>query len=101
MVVFPRLDDAAQLDELRRDGRGDLDDRFVPGGGAFLRQVADVHVALGDDLAVVRELLAEDDGKERGLARAIRPDEADAVFAIQLQRDVGEQGSSAVGFGDA
>lgn len=95
VVGLPGLDDAAQARELGRDGRRDLDDRLVAGGGALLRQVADRGVALPDDLAVVRRLLAQDDREQRGLASAVRPDQADPILTIQLQRDVGEQDPTA------
>ena len=41
MVGLPGLDDAAQLGEFRRDGRGQFDDRFVADRRAFLRQIAE------------------------------------------------------------
>ena len=44
-----------------------------------LRQVADADAAAPLDAAAIDGLLVGDDAEERGLARAVRPDEADAI----------------------
>ena len=51
--------------------------------------------------AFVGGFFAEDDREERGFARAVRADQADAVLAIDLKRRIGEKNPSAVSFGDA
>ena len=100
MVGIPGQDEPAELDKFRRDGRGQFQHRFIAGRRAFLRQIAEHDVAFLHDLAGVRLLLAEDDGKERGLPRAVRADQPDAVLAVQLQGHVGEQHPSAVSLAD-
>ena len=101
MVGVPGLDDAPQLREIRRDGRGQFDHRFVRHGRGFLRQIADGNAPLAGSYAVIRLLIAQDDGEERGLPRAIRADQPDAVLAVHLQGGVGEQYPSAVRLPDA
>src|SRR6185437_2279514 len=101
MIGIPRFDDAPELRELRRDGGGDLNDRFIADRRAFLRQMIEGNAALKNDLAIVRGFLAEKERKERGLPCPIRADEANAVFAINLQRDVFKENTTAVGFADA
>ena len=71
---LPRLELAAHLDEVRRDGGGQLDDGFIPGGRALLRQVAQRDAALEIDLPIIRRVGLEDEREERGLARAVRSD---------------------------
>ena len=101
VIRFPRLDDAAQLHEIRRDGRGEFNHSFVAGHRGFLRQVTERDAALTAHLAIIRRFRAEDDGKERGLPRAVRTDQPDAVLAIHLQRGLGEQNLPAVRLADA
>jgi hypothetical protein len=79
---------------------GDVEDGLVADGGAFLRQVAEVGAAFPLDGALVGLLLAEDEVEERGLARAIGPDQAEAVGARDEERDVGKQFAGAVGLGN-
>ena len=100
MVGIPGHDDPAQLGEFRRDGRGQFEHGFIADRRAFLRQIAEHDIAFLHDLAGVRLFLAEDDGKERGLPRAVRTDQPDAVLAVQLQGHVVEQNPSAVGLAD-
>ena len=101
MIRLPGFDDAAESREFRRNGHRHLHHRLVTGGRAFLRQITDRDVALSHDLAVVRRGFSEDEGKERGLARAVRADQPEAVATIDLQRDVGKQSPSAVCLADA
>ena len=70
---------------------GDVEDDFVAGGFAFLRQVAEPRAADERDLARIRRFLAEDDFEQRGFARAVRPDEADALAGLERERDVVKQ----------
>ena len=98
MIRLPGLDDPPQLREFRRDGRSQFHHRLVPHGRALLRQVTDGDIAFGHHLAVVRRLLAQDERKERGLARAIRADQPEAVLPVDLQGHVGEQDAPAIGF---
>ena len=100
MVGVPGLDDAAELGEFRRDGRGQLDDGFVAGRRAFLRQIAEGHIPFLDDFAGIRRFGAEDDGKQRGFTRAVRADQPDAVPAVHLQRGVGEEHAPAIRLAD-
>ena len=58
---------------------GDFQNRFVARWLAFLRQIAGARAADERHAARVRLLLAENDFEQRGLARAIRPDDGDAV----------------------
>src|ERR1043166_182013 len=101
MILFPRLQNAPQLREFRRDRRRELNDRFVRDRTILLRKVADAHPALARGLAFIRGFFAQQYGKERGLPRAIRTDEADSVLTIHLQRRVGEQNPFAVRLADA
>ena len=77
---------------------GDVEDDFVAGGFAFLRQVAEPRAADERDLARVRRFLAEDDFEQRGFARAVRPDQADALAGQERERDVVKKLTTAKGF---
>ena len=101
MVGFPGFENPSQLRELRRDGSGQFDHRLVAHRRALLRQITELESALHRNLAGIGRRLAEHDGEERGLPRAIRADQPDAVFAVHLQRGVGEQRLSAIRFTDA
>src|ERR1041385_4251748 len=46
------------------------------------------NVSLQNNFPFVRGFLAENEREERGLARAIRPDEANAILTVHLQRRV-------------
>ena len=80
--------------------RGDLEDRLIADGGAFLREEAEVRAAFPLDEAVVRLVLIEDDVEEGGLAGAVGADEAEAVRPGDVQRDLREQGAGSVGLGN-
>ena len=73
--------------------RGDIHDGLVPDGFRFLGEIADHGPRVALDGAVVRFLLSEDDGEQRGLAGTIRADQGDAVAIVQLQRHVLEERS--------
>ena len=70
---------------------GDVEDGFVAGGFAFLRQIAEPRAADERDLARVRRFLAEDDLEQRGFARAVRPDQPDALAGLERERNVVKQ----------
>ena len=53
------------------------------------------------DLAFIGRLFADDHPEQRGLARAIRADEADFLARIELERSIDEQDLSAVLLADA
>ena len=63
---------------------------LVTGGRAFLREITEVSAALPLDGAGVGLFLAEDEAEERGLARAVGTDEAEAVGARDKERHLGE-----------
>jgi len=90
----------AQRHEFRRDGRGQLENGLVASGCAFLGQMPDADVSLADDLASVGGFMAKNHVEQRGLARAVRADETDAIAAIQLNGGSREEGLAAVGFAD-
>jgi hypothetical protein len=69
------------------DARQDhVDQRAAARDGEVLRQPADPHTVRARDGAVVDLLLAGDDLEQRRLARAVRPDQADAVVVAEPQR---------------
>ena len=74
---------------------GDFQDGFVAGGFAFLRQITDARAADERHVARVRLLLAEDDFEQRGFARAVRPDDGDALAGLERERNVVKQFASA------
>ena len=76
------------------------EDGLVADRRAFLRQVAEIRAAFPLDGAVVGRFLAEDQVEERGFARAIGADEAEAVGARDEERHLGEEFAGAVGLGD-
>ena len=74
---------------------GDVEDAFVAGGFAFLRQIAGARAADERHVARVRLLLAEDDFEQSVFARAVRPDDGNAVARHDVQRNVVKQFASA------
>ena len=90
---------AHDADEFGAHRGGQLDDGFVADGGAFLREVADGGATLEVDGPVVGGFIAENQAQQRGLARAIRADQPDAIAAIHLQRHVLEKDAPAVRLG--
>ena len=65
------------------DHAGARGDAFV-----LLRVVAHRHAGTEDDLAGVVGLDAREDAQERGLARAVEPEDQDALAASQREREV-------------
>ena len=61
-----------------------------------LPEVADGEPLRHGDVAFVRRFLADDHPEERGLAGAVRPDQADFLARIELERRVDEQNLLAV-----
>ncbi len=76
---------------------GDVEDRFVAVRFGLLRQITHHGPFIALDRAGVRLLLLENDGEEGGLARAIRPDQRDAVAVVHLKRGVFEEHPPAQG----
>ena len=66
----------------------------------FLLEVADDGVLGEGDAALVGVLPAGDDLEQRGLARAVGPDERDAIARADAQTRVLEQDARAEGLGD-
>ena len=82
-----------------RPGR-QLQHSFVAHRGAFLRQKPNASPLFPADAPLVRRVLAKDDRKERGFARAVRPDQGEAVAPVDLQGDVLEQRAAGIGLGN-
>ena len=76
---------------------GHIQNRFVAERFALLRQMADHGPFIALHGARVRLPLLENDGEQRGFARAVRPDQRDAVAVIDLQRGVLEERPPAKG----
>ena len=93
------LDFLLQLHDFRVDGDGQFQNRFIPGGGGFLGQMADGGIFLQRNGAGIGRLGLEDHGEEGGFARAIGADQADAVLAVGLDGDVFKQRLRPVRFG--
>ena len=68
-----------------------LEHGLVADRRGFLRQMADRRLRSTRHFARVRRVAPEDEREERGLARAVRADQPDAVLAVDLQRHVLEQ----------
>ncbi len=85
----------AQVGERGVDG---LLDRVIRRQAEGLPEVAEV--ALDAHLAVVGPLDPRDEAQQRGLARAVLPDDAGALAGSHGEGDVGEDGPLAVGLGD-
>ena len=66
-----------------------------------LPEVADRQLLRHRHVPVVRHLLADDHPEERRLAGAVRPDEADLLARIELERGVDEENLPAVLLADA
>src|SRR5205807_1144354 len=70
-------------------------DRFIEHRAAghlldVLPEVADGHLLRHGDVAIVGRLLADDHAKERGLARAVRSDQAGPLAGIELKGSIDE-----------
>src|SRR5690606_34149690 len=69
--------------------------------GAGLVEIGDLQIAAEPHLARVRRETAGQDLEERRFARAIGPDDADAVAAPDAGREVAENHALAIALGDA
>jgi hypothetical protein len=78
-----------------------MENGFIAGGRAFLREKAEVGPAFPLDGAGVGLFLTEDEVEKRGLAGAIRADQAEAVGAGNEERDVAKKFARTVGLGDS
>ena len=76
---------------------GDIEDRFLAVCLGFLWKVADHGPFIALDGARVRLLLLEDDGKQRGLAGAVWPDQRDAIAVVHAEGRVFEEHAPAQG----
>src|SRR4029078_7246247 len=68
---------------------------------ALLPEVADGDLLRHGDGAVVHRLLARDYAKERGLARAVRPDQPRPLPRIELEGGIDEDDLTAILLADA
>ncbi len=66
-----------------------------------LTEVADAQFFRHRDLAVVGRLFTDDHPEQRRLAGSVRPDEADLLARVQLERGVDEEDLAAVLLADA
>ena len=57
----------------------------------LLRELGDAHAVLHAQLAVIGTYLARDQAQQGGLARAVAPDHADALVALDRERNLVEQ----------
>ncbi len=86
-------------DELLAAG-GDREHGFLADRRAFLRQVAEIRPALPLDGALVGLFLAEDQVEQRGFARPVRPDQAEAISARNEKRYLREELAGTIGLGN-
>ena len=77
-----------------------MENGLITGGGALLRQVAEIGAALPFDGAGIGFFLAEDEAEQGGLARAVGTDQAEAIGARDEERDFGKEFAGAVGLGN-
>ena len=96
--LFERVQLFLQLRDVARAASGDVEHGLGTDAFGLLRQVADHRPSIALDSAGVRILLVQDDGEERGLARAVRADECDALAVVHLQRGVLKERAPAVAF---
>ena len=76
--------------QLRQGGQRLLQDGAAFGQGRLLLQPSPGQARQAEDAAGVGRQFLSDELHERGLARAVWPDEADALAALYLPRQVGE-----------
>ena len=95
---FEFLQAGFELRHLAPFAGGEIKDGFAAGGFAFLWQVADHRPLVALDGPGVGRLVAEDDGKERRLARAVGADQRDALAVVDLHGGVFKKGPAADGF---
>jgi len=96
-----------ELGKLRRciGNRPGACQRLGHGGAALhlanvLAEMSDADPPVDDDLAFVEVLLAHDQPKQRGLARAVRPHEADLLAAMHERRGLEKEDLLAVALAD-
>ena len=66
----------------------------------ILTEIADGHAFIDGDLALIRQLVADDHPEQRGLASTIRPDKADLLTTIECCRGLDEEDAVAELLGD-
>ena len=66
LVLFDQL---LRLDQLGRGRHRELEDRFLTGGGGFLREKTDGRTFLDRDRAGIRRSLAENEGERESICR--------------------------------
>ena len=79
-------------------GQRQFQHRSLAGGSAFLGQMADHNILLARNGARVWLFLAEDEGEQGGFARAVGPDQSDAIGAVNLQGHIFKQDLRPIGF---
>ncbi len=87
------------LPDFREAGQHLAEDRAARLPGGLLGEVADRRLARPADASGVGRLDSRQDPAERGLADAVRPDQADALAPAELPRDLAEQHAIPVGLG--
>lgn len=88
---FMAFDGLLDAGHCGRSGAGQFEDGFFSGGGGFLGEKAEGDILFESDAAVIGGGFAEDEGKKGGFAGAVGPDKTDAVFPIDLERDIAEE----------
>src|SRR5439155_7006552 len=90
-----------QVAEASTAGDGFVEDRTAAHLVDLLPEVADGQLPRHVDAAVVRALLAGDHAEERGLPRAVRPDQPRPLARIELEGGVDEDDLTAILLADA
>ena len=85
---------------LAKAGLDDIGHDAGPVGGHILGQPGDAGVGHAHDLALVGLEQAGEHAHEGGLALAVASEQADALAAFDLQRDVLQQGTTGEGVGE-
>ena len=74
-------------------GAGKFENGLVACRGRFLGQKAHGDIFFKGDATIVWAGVAEDQGKEGGFAGSVGADEADPIFAVDLEGDIAEKGA--------
>ena len=90
-VAFDGLLDAGHF---RGGGTCEFEDGLVARRGRFLGQKAHRDILFEGDAAFVWAGLAEDQGEEGGFSGSVGADEADSIFAVDLEGDIAEERAS-------
>ena len=69
----------------------DVIDSRAAAAWAFLRNVGNLIPGIQDEFALVRFQLAEEHGKQRGLAAAVGPDDANPLAGVSLEAGIFDQ----------